>query len=34
MSPRFASEQLADLRHDARLLIERAGDQESQLGLS
>ena len=31
MSFRFASEQLADLRHDAQLLIERAGDQEGQL---
>jgi DNA-binding NtrC family response regulator len=31
MSLRFASEQLADLRRDARLLIERAGDQEDQL---
>jgi two-component system, cell cycle response regulator DivK len=31
MSNRFTSEQLADLRHDARILIERAGDQEGQL---
>ena len=31
MSLRFASEQFADLRHDAQLLIERAGDQEGQL---
>ncbi len=31
MSLRFASEQLADLRHDAQLLIEHAGDQEDQL---
>jgi CheY-like chemotaxis protein len=31
MSIRFASEQLEDLRHDAQLLIERAGDQEGQL---
>lgn len=31
MSLRFASEQLADLRHDARLLTERADDQEDQL---
>ena len=31
MSVRFASEQLADLRHHAQLLIERAGDQEGQL---
>lgn len=31
MSLRFTSEQLADLRHDARILIERAGDQEGQL---
>jgi two-component system, cell cycle response regulator DivK len=31
MSLRFASEQLADLRHDAELLIERAGEQEGQL---
>ena len=31
MSLWFASEQLADLRHDAQLLIERAGDQEGQL---
>ena|SRR5688500_12907945 len=31
MSLRFASEQLAELRHDAQLLIERAGDQEGQL---
>src|SRR5918994_2935420 len=31
MSLRFASEQLADLRHDARLLTERADDQEGQL---
>jgi two-component system, cell cycle response regulator DivK len=31
MSVRFASEQLADLRHDARLLIERAAEQEGQL---
>jgi CheY-like chemotaxis protein len=32
MSLRFTSEQLPALRHDARLLTERAGDQESQLG--
>ena len=31
MSLRFASEQLAHLRHDAQRLIERAGDQEGQL---
>jgi len=31
MSLRFTSEQLSDLRHDARLLIERVGDQEGQL---
>jgi len=31
MSLPFASEQLADLRHDAQRLIERAGDQEGQL---
>lgn len=31
MSLRFASEQLADLRHDAQLLIECAGDQQGQL---
>jgi PleD family two-component response regulator len=31
MSLRFPSEQLADLRHDARLLIERASDHEGQL---
>jgi two-component system, cell cycle response regulator DivK len=31
MSLRFASAQLADLRHDAQLLLERAGDQEGQL---
>jgi CheY-like chemotaxis protein len=31
MSLRSPSEQLAQLRHDARLLIERAGDQEVQL---
>jgi hypothetical protein len=31
MSLRFASEQLAALRHDAQLLIERSGDQEGQL---
>jgi len=31
MSLRFASEQLAELRHNAQLLIERAGDQEGQL---
>ena len=31
MSLRFLSERLADLRHDARLFIERAGDQEGQL---
>jgi two-component system cell cycle response regulator DivK len=31
MSLRFASEQLDDLRYDARLFIERAGDQEGQL---
>jgi len=31
MSTRFASEQLADLRHDAQLLIRGAADQEGQL---
>jgi len=31
MSLQFASHQLADLRHDAQLLSERAADQESQL---
>ena len=31
MSLRFPSEQLADLCRDARLLTERAGDQEGQL---
>jgi two-component system cell cycle response regulator DivK len=31
MSLRSQSEQLADLRHDAQLLTERAGDQEEQL---
>ena len=31
MSLRFASEQLADLRHDAQLLIDCAGDQQGQL---
>jgi hypothetical protein len=31
MSLRFASRQLADLRHHAQLLVERAGDQEGQL---
>ena len=31
MSLRFPSEELANLRHDVQLLIERAGDQESQL---
>ena len=31
MSLRFASEQLADLRHDAQLLVERAEDQVGQL---
>src|SRR4029078_11169626 len=31
MSLRFAREQLADFRHHAQLLIERAGDQEGQL---
>ena len=31
MSLRSASEQLVHLRHDAQLLIERAGDQEGQL---
>jgi len=31
MSSRFAFERLADVRHDAQLLIERASDQESQL---
>src|SRR5690242_19877391 len=31
MSFCFASEQLADLRHHAQLLIERTGDQEGQL---
>ena len=31
MSLRFASERLADLRHHAELLVERAGDQEGQL---
>jgi DNA-binding NtrC family response regulator len=28
MSSRFASEQLASLRHDAQRLVEQAGDQE------
>ena len=31
MSLPFPSKQLTDLRHDARRLIERAGDQEGQL---
>ena len=31
MSLRFASEQLADLRHDAQFLIERTGDQAGEL---
>ena len=31
MSLRFASEQFAELRHDAQLLIECAGDQQGQL---
>jgi two-component system, cell cycle response regulator DivK len=31
MSLRFPSEQLADFRHDARVLIERTADQEGQL---
>jgi hypothetical protein len=31
MSLGFASEQLADLRHDAQRLVDRAGDQERQL---
>jgi two-component system, cell cycle response regulator DivK len=31
MSLRFASEQLAHLRQDAQLLIDRTGDQEGQL---
>src|SRR5687767_6805760 len=31
MSLRLASEQLSDLRHEARLLIDRAEDQEGQL---
>jgi two-component system, cell cycle response regulator DivK len=31
MSLRFAFEQLADLRHDAQRLLDRAGDQEGQL---
>ena len=31
MSLRFASQQLVDLRHDAQLLSDRAGDQEGQL---
>ncbi len=31
MSPRLASERLADVRQDAQLLIEHAGDQEGQL---
>ena len=31
MSLRFASEQLADLRHDAQILVDCAGHQESQL---
>ena len=31
MSLRSSSEQLADLRDDARLLIERTGDQQVQL---
>jgi CheY-like chemotaxis protein len=31
MSLRFESEQLARLRYDAQILVERAGDQEGQL---
>jgi CheY-like chemotaxis protein len=31
MSLRFASEHLADLRHDAALLVERADEEEAQL---
>jgi CheY-like chemotaxis protein len=31
MSLRLASAQLSDLQHEARLLIQRAGDQEGQL---
>jgi two-component system cell cycle response regulator DivK len=31
VSLRFASEQLADLRHDTQLLIDGAGEQEGQL---
>jgi CheY-like chemotaxis protein len=31
MSLRFVSEQLADLRHDAQLLIKRSAEQEGQL---
>lgn len=31
MSLRFSSEQLALLRHDARILTDRAGDQEGEL---
>lgn len=31
MSSRFAFERLADVRHDAQLLIDLAGDQERQL---
>lgn len=32
MCPRYPSERLADLRDDAHLLIELAGDQETELG--
>ena len=31
MSLRFPSEYLSDLRHDAQLLIERAGHHQGQL---
>jgi hypothetical protein len=31
MSPRSPSERLADLRYDARLLLEQTGDQEASL---
>jgi hypothetical protein len=31
MSLRFASEPLADVRHDAQLLVEHSADQERQL---
>ena len=34
MSFRFASEQLANLRYDAQLVIQRSSDQEGQLELA